>query len=293
MIQTDLYKTFYFVATYKNISKAAKALYISQPAVSKSIKKLETLTKCILFNRSSKGVSLSTEGEILFGYVSKAFMHLDNGEKTIERIRNKEEGIVKISISNTLCKYFFLPYLQNFHNKYPAIKIQIVNRPSPSTLNLLDESLIDFGIISIPNDRSHYKFIEIMTVHDIFVTSNRLYKKNTKVAVEELTKYPLMMLEKGNQTRLYLDNFLSVNNINITPEIEIGSMDYLIEFAKIGIGTACVFKEFVLNELRDNLLHQIPIHPEPKPRKIGIVLKNNIQLSIAAKTFIEFIKNNS
>ncbi len=293
MIQTDLYKTFYYVATYKNISKAAKALFISQPAVSKSIKKLETLTKCILFNRNSKGVSLSTEGEILFGYVSKAFIHLDNGEKTIERIRNKKEGIVKISISNTLCKYFFLPYLQNYHNKYPDIKIQIVNRPSPSTLNLLDESLIDFGIISIPNDRANYKFIEIMTVHDIFVTSNRSYKKNTQVTVDEITKYPLMMLEKGNQTRLYLDNFLSVNNINITPEIEIGSMDYLIEFAKIGIGTACVFKEFVLNELRDNLLYQIPIHPEPKPRKIGIVLKNNIQLSIAAKTFIEFIKDNS
>ena len=293
MIQTELYKTFYYVATYKNISKAARALYISQPAVSKSIKKLEALTKCILFNRNSKGVTLSTEGEILFEYVSKAFIYLENGEKTIERIRNKEDGIVKVSISNTLCKYFFLPYLKSFHNKYPNIKIQIVNHPSPSTLNLLDKSLIDFGIISIPNDKTNYKFIEIMTVHDIFVTSNRTYKKNTKVAVKEISKYPLMMLEKGNQTRLYLDNFLTVNNINITPEIEIGSMDYLIEFAKIGIGTACVFKEFVLNELKDNLLHQIPIYPEPEPRKIGIVLKKNISLSIAAKAFIEFIKDNS
>lgn len=289
MLHTELYKVFYYVAKYNNISKAAKALYISQPAVSKSIKKLESQTGCSLFTRSSKGVTLTTEGEILFNYVETAFISLANGEKIIEKLNKKQDGIVKIGISNTLCKYYFLPHLQDFHRQYPHIKIQIVNRPSPETYQLLDEGEIDFGIISIPDIRLDYEYISLMSIQDIFVANNKYYPSNSKLKVGDLSAFSIMMIESGNQTRIYIDKFLGDNSVMLIPEIEIGSMDFLVEFAKIGIGVACVIKEFVHDDLADGTLKQLAISPEPKPRDIGLVLKKNIPLSIAAKTFIELL----
>ena len=289
MLHTELYKVFYYVAKYSNISKAAKALFISQPAVSKSIKNLENLTGCILFIRSSKGVSLTTEGEILFNYAESAFKSLENGEKIIEKLNNKQDGIIKVGISNTLCKYYFLPHLQSFHKLYPNIKIQIINRPSPETYYLLDEGKIDFGIISIPNTPLNYKYIPLMSIQDVFVANNKCYPSNTRLSVNDLLSLSIMMLEKGNQTRIYIDDFLNKNGVKLTPEIEISSMDFLIEFAKIGIGVACVIKEFVQDELNSGMLKQLHMVPELKPRKIGLVLKKNIPLSIASTTFIDLL----
>lgn len=288
MLHAELYKTFYYVATYKNITHAANILYTSQPAVSKSIKKLEALTKCTLFIRSQKGVTLTSEGEILYDYVQKAFNYLISGEKIIKKINNLEEGVVRVGISNTLCKYYFLPYLEKFHQCYPHISIQIVNQPSPNTFSLLEEGSIDFGIISIPKDKSDYKYISLMSLNDIFVSKNPYENKNC--SLHNLKNLKIMLLDKQNQTRIYINDFLQENGIVLNPEIEIGSMDFLIELAKIGIGIACVIKEFVLSELQNGILHELPIIPKPLPRKIGIVIKEQIPISRAAQKFIEFLK---
>ena len=173
MLDAELYRVFYTIAECGNISEAAKCLCVSQPAVSKSIRKLEGLTGCTLFVRSSKGVSLTTEGNILFEYAKNAFEHLDNGEQIIKKIKNREEGIVKIGISNTLCKNYFIPHLEAFHQKYPGIKIQVINRTSSDTLKLLEQGMIDFGIISIPKENSQFDFMELMTLQDIFVAGKQ------------------------------------------------------------------------------------------------------------------------
>lgn len=293
MINTELYRIFYYVAISKNISKAAVKLYITQPAVSKSIKKLEELSGCTLFIRSSKGVILTSEGEIIFEYVQRAFKELLSGEKIIEKLNNRTEGIVKIGISNTLCKYFFLPLLERFHKRYPGIRIQIINRPSPETYALVHEGKADFGIISIPENKLSYKYIPLMRVHDIFVIANNDEIEDKAFSIKDLEKFPLMMMENGNQTRIYVDKFLEEENIQINPEIEIGSMDFLIEFAKIGLGVACVIKEFVVDELKEGTLKELPLKKSPRPREIGILLKENFPLSIAAKTFVEFLRESA
>jgi DNA-binding transcriptional LysR family regulator len=289
MLQTELYKVFYIVSKYENISEAAKQLYISQPAVSKSIKKLEELTGCTLFIRSSKGVSLTSEGKILYDYVEKAFDYLATGEKLINKINNLTEGLVKIGISNTLCQYFFMPHLKSFHKEYPEIKIQVINRSSPDTLKLLQQGIIDFGIISIPNTDTNITFVELMKVHDIFVTNDKNLTRK-ELPIDALNKHHLMMLEKENLTRAYIDEFIKHNAYHLTPKIEISSMNFLIEFAKIGLGVASVIKEFVTSELEKETLYEIPISPTPPPRKIGIVMQKNIPLTLAAQSFIAHIQ---
>ena len=286
-INTELYKTFYLVASYKSISKAAKAMFVSQPAVTKAIQKLEMKINCTLFIRNSKGVSLTSEGQLLFTSVQKAFVHLQNAERTLENLADNEIGRVKIGVSNTLCKYYFLPYLEKFHKLYPHISIQIVNVPSPTTLALLEKGDIDFGIVSFGEHNSRFDYTCLMNLHDIFVSTKEV--KSRTLPLEKLLDYPIMMLEKGNQTRILVDKFLINHGVEIEPEIEIGSMDFLIEFAKIGIGVACVIKEFVEQELREGALYQLLISSSPAPREMGVVTNNRIALSHAAKTFIDLL----
>ncbi|KJR97045.1 MAG: LysR family transcriptional regulator [Desulfobulbaceae bacterium BRH_c16a] len=289
MIDAGLYRVFYTVAMSGTVSAAAVTLHVSQPAVSKSVKKLEELTGCTLFFRSVKGVSLTTEGHILFEYVKNAFAHLQNGERILKRIREKGEGLVRVGISNTLCRYYFMPCLAEFHRRYPGIKITIVNRTSPETLQLLEQGKIDFGIISIPRDTSRFFFRELLTIEDIFVAGSQYPELRNSQSLSSLAGYPLMMLEKNNVTREYVDACMAERQAVLQPEIEIGSLDFLVEFARIGLGVALVIKNFVLEELRRGLLFEIPVLPRIPPRKVGIVTPKNVPLSLAAEAFISLI----
>jgi DNA-binding transcriptional LysR family regulator len=290
MQYTELYKVFYFAGLCGNISEAAKRLNISQPAVSKSIKKLEILLKCTLFVRNARGVIFTAEGRVLFDYVKSAFETLDNGERMLEKLKKRTDGIVKVGISNTLCKYFFLPYLEAFHDHYPGIRFQIINRPSPETLQLLEQGKIDFGIISIPMDRGDLDFIELMTIQDIFVAGKKYDSPLVPLPVQQLMHYPLLMLEEKNLSRSYVDEYFRNNHIEFTPGIETSSMDMLIEFAKTGLGIAAVIRGFVGEELASGILKEIPVYPALPPRKIGIATRRNIPISLASQSFISFLR---
>ena len=292
MIHTELYKVFYYVAECRNITEASEKLFISQPAVSKSIKKLESLTGCPLFIRSSRGVSLTTEGQILYDYVKSAFDTLHNGELVLEKLKTREEGLTRIGISNTLCRYFFLPHLETYHYRYPGIRIQIINRTSPETLKLLEKGAVDFGIISIPSDTEDFEYIPLMTIQDIFVSGRKYAMTDEAFPAVRLLEYPIMLLEDKNVSRLYIDSYLKSNQIAFTPEIEVSSMDILIELAKIGLGVGAVIKNFVQDDLASGSLIEIPVIPPLPERKIGIVYKKNIPLSLASQSFITHLKNN-
>ena len=289
MIDAELYRVFYTVAGCGTVSAAAGHLFVSQPAVSKSIKKLEDLTGCTLFVRSSKGVRLTSEGQILYDYVKNGFEHLQNGEQVLKKLRNRQEGLVKVGISTTLCRYYFIPHLEKFHQKYPGIRITIVNRTSTETLKLLEKGLIDFGIISIPKDRSLFSYRELLTIRDVFVAGRQFPELQGPVSLQTLSRYPLMMLEKDNVTRLYIDDYLAEHKVVLQPEIEISSLDFLVEFARIGLGVALVIRNFIEDELRNGLLIEIPVAPALPVRRIGIVMPKNLPLSMAAEAFIESI----
>lgn len=200
-----LYRVFYTVAHYRNISAAANALYISQPAVSKSIKKLEYEVGLKLFSRSSKGVELTSEGQVFYTYIKKALHTISDGEQILSQLKNKEQGTITIGVSTTLCRYFLLPYLKPFINSYPEIKIKIVNKSTFDTLKHIDQGVLDFGIVSYPFDAMSYKFIKLATIQDIFVASHEyLNNFNLRQPNDIFTKCTFMLMEPDNITLLHI-----------------------------------------------------------------------------------------
>lgn len=285
------YKIFYEVAKAGNISKAAKELYISQPAISKAISKLEDSLGLSLFTRSSRGVQLTSEGEILFEHTREAFDALDRGEQELKRIQEFDIGHLRIGVSNTLCKYILLPYLKTFIDQYPHMKVTIESQATAQTLGRLEQQKIDLGLVAEPSVRRDLAFIPVMDIQDTFVTTpnyleNLYLREGRDTSLFETGN--IMLLDTSNITRHHVDEYMAENNICPHQILEVTTMDLLIEFAKIGLGIACVIKELVQKELDSGLLVEIPLYIPIHRRTIGFAYHPSNQ-SMALKTFLEFL----
>ena len=293
----SLYRIFYTVANTGNISQAAKQLYNSQPAISKSISRLEESLGIVLFSRSSRGVTMTEEGRILYEHVRTAFEAIDAGEEQIRRMTALNIGSLHIGASNTLCKFVLLPYLQSFIEAYPHIKILLSCLSSNQTLTQMDSGKIDIGLVAHPGSLRTLDFYSLGTIQDIFVASPA-YLKNLDLKPEEIhsgrqlfERATLMLLDKQNMTRQYIDDYLTTNHLQTHHTIETTSMELLIEFAKIGLGVGCVIKEFVLEELKNGQLIEIPLDIPIHQREIGFTYIKKRQQEKAVRHFIEFYKS--
>ena len=285
------YKIFYEVAKAGNISRAAKELYISQPAISKSISKLEDSLGLSLFTRSSRGVQLTCEGEVLFVHVREAFEALDRGEQELKRIQEFDIGHLRIGVSNTLCKYILLPYLKTFVDQYPHMRVTIESQATAQTLARLEQQKIDLGLVAEPSLKKELSFIPVMDIQDIFVATpayleNLYLREGRDTSLSETGN--IMLLDTSNMTRRYVDEYMAQNNIYPRQILEVTTMDLLIEFAKIGLGIGCVIKELVQKELESGVLTEIPLDIPIHRRTIGFAYHPANQ-ALALKTFLEFL----
>lgn len=283
------YRIFYTVANAKNISKAARELFISQPAISKSIQKLEDSLGCRLFIRSSKGVALTEEGNLLYSYVKDAFDALSLGEKKLRRSIELGAGHLNIGVSSTLCKYILLPYLKEFIRLHPYIRISITCQSTNETLKLLEEDKIDIGLVGKPEETKNIQFDFLEEIEDIFVAAKdylRHLKARGIPKHQILSHSTLMLLDPHNMTRQYIDDYLRSNQIQIQDFLEISDMDLLIEFAKIGVGIACVIRSFVQHDLECGSLAEVPLKVPIRRRQVGFVYKKQPRMMQSLTEFI-------
>lgn len=289
-VDLEWYRVFYWTARTGSLSKAAERLYITQPAVTHTIKQLEEELGGKLFFRMARGVTLTAEGQVLFQYVEKAFNLMESGEKAIAGMHGLESGEINIGASDTLCKYYLLPYLEQFHTAHPDIRIRVTNRTTPETLELLKEGKIDFGIVSLPASDKQIEFRSSTPLQDCLVGGRGFTGLADKgLAPEELQNHPLLLLEPGGSTRNFIDTYAVQKGVRITPEFELGSIDLLVQFAVRGFGLAFVIRDYVTAELVSGQLVEIPLHPPLPVRHIGIATLKGVPESAAAKAFLALL----
>ena len=287
-INFDLYKVFYQVATSGSFSEAAAKLFISQSAVSQAIKNLEQRLGSQLFMRQTRHLQLTQEGELLLTHVGQAYNLIKAAETKLSEMQNLETGVIRIGASDTVCRYYLLPYLERYSRNYPKIKIQFLNRTSPQLMEALKEGIIDFTIVTLPISEENVTVQELITVTDVLVSSGRFNAlKGRKITWEELALYPILLLEKNSATRRNFDNFLKRQGIRIVPEIELESVELLVEFAKIGLGIAHVVKESVIDSVKEGELFIVATQQVLPQRQLGIITSKNMPLSRAGKKFVE------
>lgn len=277
MEHLSYYNIFYTVAKCGNISRAAKELYISQPAVSKSIKKLENMLDAALFVRSTRGVSLTDDGKLLYEHISSAFSAIHEGELRLKRNRKLEVGHIHIGVSTTLCKHVMLPPLQRFINENPHIAVTIDCLSSAETAARLAENKLDAGLVVETKAARQLTFTPLTKLSYTFVAS-RQYLDNLKL--RENTDYQdrnplffkaanLMLMDRGNISRQHVENYFRDNSIETGQILETSNMELLIEFSKIGLGVACVIRNFVEDDIKNGTLVEIPLQKQISRRTVG------------------------
>lgn len=301
-VSLNEYRLFYAAADCGSISKAAEKLYISQPAVSRSVRSLEDNLGVKLFIRGHKGVVLTEEGELLFGHLKNAFSEISSAEERIREYSESGRGHLRIGTSAVLCKNVLLPYLKKFTAQYPKIRINIECRSSRLAADMLESGEIDAALIVCPKEMKGLSFFSLGEIQDIFTASPAFLEAvGYKGRVLTLEKFGelielaggIMLLDRSNGTRRHIDRFFREKGIAAERSgiIEVSGMDMLIEFALTGLGIACVIKSFVEEEINSGRLIEIPTAETVPEREIGIAFRTDRELSGGAKRFIEFIQN--
>lgn len=288
-VRLELYRVFLEVAKQGNISAAAQNLFISQSAVSQSVKQLEEQLQVRLFSRSTRGVSLTSEGKLLLEYVSHALGLLQSGEEKIAASRQLLTGELIIGASDTVTKTYLLSRLEAFHKDYPDIRIRILNGTTSMVLDYLHAGQVDIAFASEAPDETVYSVRHCVDTHTIFVAAPDYLEFDKVYTMEEIAALPLILLERKASSRVYLERYFQERGIQIHPEIELGSHNLLISLARIGLGVACVTEEFSLSGLSRGVIVQLKTDFEIPPRAVTMCTLQGVTPTSAANRFMDFI----
>ena len=289
-INYELYKVFFYVAKTLSFSEASKKLFISQSAVSQSIKALEKKLNQTLFVRSTKRVKLTPEGELLFKHIEPAINLIIRGENQIMDANALNGGQLRIGASDTICRYFLVPYLKEFHEHFPNVHIKVTNATSSQCVDLLENEVVDFIVTNAPNPRINAirNVHKVRDFHDVFIANNTFaHLKNKRLELEELLGYPILMLNKISMTSEFLHGLFQQHHLDLVPEIELSSNDLVIDLARIGLGLAFI-PDFCLPD-NDPDLFIIKTKEILPSRQLVVGYNDKVPLSEAARYFIDIL----
>jgi len=275
-ISLDQYKLFYFVGKHLNFSLAAQDLCITQSAVSQGIKTLEKQSGCLLFHRTTKQVSFTKEGSLLYAHIAQAYQIIDDGESILQELTHRKAQELSIAASDTLCRHVLLPYLQEWHNRYPHIHLKITNRPSAACVNLVLHGNVQIGLVNLyPELQENNKLTirPLRTVHDCFVGGPHFTGlANSPQPLAAILNFPLLLLEQGAISRQYFNRFISPSTRQ--PDIELGSLDVMMDLVKINLGLSFVPREYIRSDLIAGNCIEIPLQKPIPARDIGWITSN-------------------
>ena len=289
-INYELYKVFYHVANTLSFSEASKQLFSSQSAFCQSIKVLEKKLNQPLFIRSTKRVQLTPEGEILLKHIEPAMNLIRQGENQLLEANTLNGGQLRIGASDTICRYYLVPYLKEFHRRYPNVHIKVTNQTSIACAKLLESGQVDFAITNYPNSGlSNTQNVRIIReFKDVFVANDE-YKelKGKTVSLKDLKQFPILMLDRKSTTSEFLHSMFQRHQLDLVPEIELSSNDLLIDLARIGLGVAFV-PDYCIPENEHNLF-RVQTEEDLPARQLVVASNESLPISQAAKQFMEML----
>lgn len=286
----ELYKVFYWAAKMGSLTQAAKELYLTQPSVSHAIKQLEDRLGVTLFYRNAKGVELTQEGKVLFSYIEQSQILIALAEEKMVELKKLDSGELRIGGSDSLFKHYLLPFLEEYHTKYPGIKLHLHHGTTPEVITYLKEGRIDLGVVRMPIVDSLLEVSESIQLQDCFVAGERYAElKGQTLTMEQLMEYPVVLFSRNSRVRMAITELFEKYGHELKPDIEVGSVDLLIECARRGLGISFVTREFVSRELREGSLFEIKLDIDIPPSKVGLMTMRNMPISTAATKFMEMV----
>ena len=241
-INYEYYKIFYYAAKNRSFSRTAKVLLTNQPNITRVIKILEGALGCTLFNRMKNGVTLTPEGEILYEHISKAVELITEGEDEISKANDLQSGTVTISVTETALHGVMLPLLNEFHERYPGIKIKLLNHSTPQALTALKSGIANLAVVTTPiSTEGSLNFHKLREFRELIICSTKLkdLAKRT-LTLEELCSHPIISLNRNTRTYDFYSDFFFQHGIDFQPDIEVATADQIMPLVKSNLGIGLI-----------------------------------------------------
>lgn len=290
----EYYKIFYYVAKYENLTKAATALKTSQPAVTRTIHKLEGELGCRLFTRSKTGMKLTPEGRTFYGYVAAGCAQFFKGENDLSNLISLENGTIYISATETALHCYLFQAMEEFNSLYPNVRFKILNNSTTESVNAVKEGKVDLAFVSANLQVAKPLRMKILRkYHDILISGNRfgeLKDDGKEVSLKELVSYPWISLTAETITRRFLNEYFEKNSLTFTPDMELATTDMILPAVRHNLGLGFIPAEFADSELKSGQVFEIKVKEKLPERNIILIYDVEYPQSIAAKEFQKFLK---
>lgn len=273
----EYYKMFYYVGKHQNLTKAAAELYTSQPAVTRTIQKLEAELGCLLFVRNKAGVEFTHEGQTLFDYVSAAHNQLVKGEEEVSRAAGAESGTIYIGATVTALHGFLFNFLDDFHLEHPGIKFKISTDSTNGIIEKLRSGIVDLAFVSTPCHAAKMLATTVIwQFNDILIAGSGYPQlQDRTLTADEVTAYPLVCLRKGMQLREFIDDYFAENGLVISPDIELDGADLIVPMVTHNFGVGLVPQNMAEDAIQRNEVFRVRLQQELPARQVCLITDPN------------------
>ena len=290
----EYYKIFYYVAKYENLTKAATALKTSQPAVTRTIHKLEGELGCRLFTRSKTGMKLTPEGRTFYGYVAAGCAQFFKGENDLSNLISLENGTIYISATETALHCYLFQAMEEFNSLYPNVRFKILNNSTTESVNAVKEGKVDLAFVSANLQVAKPLRMKILRKYrDILLAGMRfeeLKAGKEELSLKELVSYPWISLTAETITRRFLNEYFEKNGLTFAPDMELATTDMILPAVRHNLGLGFIPAEFADAELKSGQVFEIKVKEKLPERNIILIYDMEYPQSIAAKEFQKFLK---
>lgn len=290
----EYYKIFYYVAKYENLTKAATALKTSQPAVTRTIHKLEGELGCRLFTRSKTGMKLTPEGRTFYGYVAAGCAQFFKGENDLSNLISLENGTIYISATETALHCYLFQAMEEFNSLYPNVRFKILNNSTTESVNAVKEGKVDLAFVSANLQVAKPLRMKILRKYrDILIAGMRfeeLKAGKEELSLKELVSYTWISLTAETITRRFLNEYFEKNGLTFAPDMELATTDMILPAVRHNLGLGFIPAEFADAELKSGQVFEIKVKEKLPERNIILIYDMEYPQSIAAKEFQKFLK---
>ncbi len=289
-ISYDYYRIFYYVAKYRNFTRAANALANSQPNVTRAVKNLENALGCTLFARSNRGVSLTPEGEKLYAHVCVAVEQIQAGEAKLFMDKSLQSGTVSIGVSEVALRCFLLPVLKDYRRRYPGVRLRVTNHSTPQAVAALRDGLVDIALVTTPT--GNLKNLQAKNVKEIKETAvcgtafSAFAEK--QITLKTLSELPIVSLGAQTSTYAFYSAWFSQHGLPFAPDIEASTADQILPLVKNNLGVGFVPKNFLTGTDAEHVL-SLRLKEPILSRSICFIKRTDQALSIAARALEQMI----
>jgi len=280
-------RAFTSLARTGSFTLAAKELYLSQSAVSHSMKALEQDVGCRLLDRLGKKVLLTQAGEQLLHHAQKILSEMSQARESLRQLGKWGRARLRVGASTTACQYILPAVLREFKESFPQCLINVEPGDTPEAIALLRENRIDLALALQPKNEEKMEFVPLFTDELVFLVSPvHPWAAAGRVTREEIPRQYYVLYNKNSYTFRMVEEYFHADDMVLNTVMEFGSMEAIKELVKLSVGVSILAPWIAQKELRDKLLVSLPLGRRKLRRAWGILHWKGRRLSLAEETFV-------